>query len=425
MEAAGKGRGSSELDPETSRRRGRSLAVSSTATGLFLVLALTALLSPRGLTYDEPLHLAGARLLASGASLGDLLLASLPSAAGPLFPLLHWLLHPLTGFNPHLLRVVNLVLLLVAIVFEFLTLRALEVLTAFPLALATVAVPIVWVSAGMALTEMPAIAMMSVAVYLATDALRRLDDGPRAILPRAFLAGVFFSLAILGRQLYLVVMVVPLAGAVLEKRLRIAVLCFATIALAAPAFVFVTWGGLVPPSVRAIAASGSLSQGLLAVAYVAICVVVLAPSWFASLLNYRIPAVVAISVGLVNALVIHLQFGPLQGLARHLPSLLKTAYPILGGSALMAICAVFLMAAYANIRDRLNDVQFIVLAGSTALMIATTVAISGFSSRYVVTTLPFLVLMLYPYFKANRATALRLVAGGAIGFASLSTYLWF
>jgi hypothetical protein len=91
----------------------------------------------------------------------------------------------------------------------------------------------------------------------------------------------------------------------------------------------------------------------------------------------------------------------------------------------MAICAVFLVASYYNIRDRRTDVQFVALVGSTALMIATTVAIRGFSSRYVVTTLPFLVLMLYPYFRPDRATALRLVVGGVIGFASLSTYLWF
>ncbi len=425
MEATGKGSlGSAERDPEISTKRTRALAVSLTATGLFLVLALTSILSPRGLTYDEPLHLAGARMLVAGASLGDLLHAPIPSAPGPLFAVLHWMLYPLTGFNPHRLRVVNLLLLLVAILFEFLTLRALKVLSARPLAVATVAVPIVWVSAGMALTEMPAIAMMSVAVYLAADVLRRLDDGPGVILPRAVLAGVFFSLAILGRQMYLVLIVVPLAGALLEKRLRIAVLCFVPIALAAPVLVFVTWGGLAPPYYGTIAASGSLSDALLAVAYTAICTVILAPSWFVGLRTWRVPALVAVSVGMVNYLVIRIQFGPFLSLARHLPSTLRTAYPLIGGSVLMAICAIFLMASYSNIRDRLTDVPFVVIAGSAALMIATTVAIRGFSSRYVVTTLPFLVLMLYPYFRANRATALRMVVGGAIGFVSLATYLW-
>jgi uncharacterized membrane protein YuzA (DUF378 family) len=427
MEAAGRGRlQSSKGDPEMATARSRPSAVSLTATGLFLVLALTSILSPRGLTWDEPLQLAGARLLVSGGSLGDLLHAALPEAPGPLFAVLHWMLYPLTHFNPHILRTVNLLLFLVAIVFEFQTLRALKVLSARPLALATVAVPMVWVSAGMALTEMPAIAMMSVAVYLAADTLRRLDDGPSAILPRAVLAGLFFSLAVLGRQVYLVLIVVPLAGALLEKRLRSAVLCFVPIALAAPLFVFVTWGGLVRPSQQAtIVGSGSLLDALLAVAYLAICVVILAPTWFASLRAWRMPALVAISVGAVNFLVIRVQFGPLGRLQGHLPSPVRTAYPLIGGSALMVICVMFLMATYSNIRDRHNDMQFIVIVGSTALMIATTAAISHFSSQYVVTALPFLVLMLYPYFRANRVTALRMIVGGAIGFASLASYLWF
>ena len=72
-------------------------------------------ISPRFLIFDEPQHIEGARLLAAGASLRQVLDAPLQSAPGPLYPLVHWMLYPFTGFEAPGIRYANLFFLLLSI----------------------------------------------------------------------------------------------------------------------------------------------------------------------------------------------------------------------------------------------------------------------------------------------------------------------
>ena len=72
----------------------RSVLIVAAAAVVVLVVQVAA--SPAVYVYDEHYHIAGARLLVDGTSIYTLLRTPLESAAGPLYPLLHALLAPLT-----------------------------------------------------------------------------------------------------------------------------------------------------------------------------------------------------------------------------------------------------------------------------------------------------------------------------------------
>ncbi|MEP7007737.1 MAG: hypothetical protein ABI810_17285, partial [Sphingomonas bacterium] len=118
----------------------------------FLALIALVARSPSRYLYDERYYIEGAWLLARGASYRDFLLAPLNTPAGPLYPTLQWLLSPFTGLQPRAVRIPNLILLAAAsgaIAYAMARWRLTDPLARAAMVLA---LPIIWVSAGMAFT---------------------------------------------------------------------------------------------------------------------------------------------------------------------------------------------------------------------------------------------------------------------------------
>lgn len=398
--------------------RGNPILVIA-ALAAVAMIALVAV-SPARYLYDERYYIQGAWLLARGASYRDFLLAPLNTPAGPLYPTIQWLLSPFTGLQPRAVRIPNLVLLAASTGAIAYTMARWRLTDPWARAAMILALPIIWVSAGMAFTEMPALAFASFSLAASAWAM----SGPAEARLRLWLgfavAGICFGAAILGRQPYL-----PAAGgfvliAIFEPRFRWPALLATVLACAVPLPVFLLWGGLVAPQVAWVGGV-DLSHGALAFAYLSVLVLILAPAYFMTRWKWSLIA------GLVIGLAI-LPFGGLpatiaEGVAVHLPRLLAHLFQLGISVVLVGGGASVIVASAVNIWTRRDDRIFVLMVLLTLGMASTAASITHqFSSRYLMAAFPFALFAVQPYFTPSRCAAARLAAGALCGYLSLAHY---
>ncbi len=145
-------------------------------------------------------------------------------------------------------------------------------------ALSVVAVPMAWVLAGMALSEMPALFFVAVSLCLQLIALEVIDQ-PRKLLGLFALRRRWHcGIAVWGRQPYLLLGGVPVVLAIRERRLRPAAALFCAMVLVLSVPQFVIWKGLVPPSHQERVQQGLAPlNALLSLGYTGLCFFLLAP----------------------------------------------------------------------------------------------------------------------------------------------------
>jgi hypothetical protein len=389
---------------------------------LGVVLIGMVALSPHRLLYDEPLHLEGAKALSGGMTIHQMLLTPFPSAPGPLYPVLHSALSPLTHFTAPRVRFVNLLLLAFVILCTAVSFRWIYADDSWLAAGLILGIPMTWVTAGMALTEIPALAMASLALLAAAWATRGSQESWKSYA--GFMAcGLFAGLSIVGRQTYLPILPGFAAIAVVEPRWRLqSILAFA-IACAVPLPVFIIWHGLTPPAQRQVGGSIVLEHGLLAFAYLAIVVAILAPKYYAT--KWRLSLLVVVLGFVVNLVAIRFEWTVAVGIADLLPGAARQWYPIACGSLLIALLFGFLSCTTINVWRRRTDRLFLLMTFEALLLTATAFGIAHlFSSRYVMASFPFVFGMIQPFFKPSRWTIALAASGAALGCASLSTYYW-
>ncbi|MEO8373782.1 MAG: hypothetical protein ABI471_01055 [Sphingomonas bacterium] len=386
----------------------------------FLALIALVAWSPGRYLNDERYYIEGAWLLARGASFRDFLLAPLNTPAGPLYPTLQWLLSPLTGLQPRAIRIPNLALLAAAggaIAYAMARWRLNDPLARAAMVLA---LPIIWVSTGMAFTEMPAFAFASFSLAASAWGMSGKADSSIRVWLGFAVAGVCFGVAILGRQPYL-----PAAGgfiliAAFEPRFRWPALLAAILSCAIPLPVFLLWGGLVAPHVARVGGL-DLNHGALAFAYLSALILILAPGYFMTRWKW------SLAVGLCAGLAV-LPFGGLPttvaaGVAVHLPPPLAHLFQLGLSVALVGGGASVIVASAVNVRERRDDRIFILMVLLTLGMTSTAAAIVHlFSSRYLMAAFPFALFAVQPYFTPSRWAAARLAAGALCGYLSLAHY---
>ena len=406
----------------------RTWIVVITANVLMFVLILR---SPPFPIYDEGNHLSFIGVLRTHGFSVDFLRA-FPGPVGPLSTIIYDLVTRVIGFSFPFIRLFSFALLLgsawvLSRVVSIGAWRSTGQVTPGLAGALLTTLPTAGVSAGMVLTETPAMLFVIFSLLALTWSLSSHSLG--VSLFSAAVAGVALGLAILGRQSYLVTVPCLLALLVSDTQrwtqdaIRIGVLCTATLAVTAP--VFLVWGGLTPPGTSSLVAGIAPWHGVLAMGYAAIIAFLLAPDIFgvAHMRKWRL--IVTALLSLVAWYLTAESFTPLRSTLVALVG--EGGAAIIGALfcfviAFLAIHFLVSMALY--LWDNRHD-RMILFYGIAALVgLASNVKITHqFSSRYVFVFVPFLLLSVVGSLRASRHLPIRVAAGACISLLSLSSYL--
>jgi 4-amino-4-deoxy-L-arabinose transferase-like glycosyltransferase len=391
----------------------------------FVVLLTCVLLSPHSLIYDEVYHLPLVGLLNQYGLSYRFLRGTGQSAPGPLYSIIHYIFQPLTDLEAPAIRLVNILLLLLLILVLSLTLQKIfKIPRALVSSLAIMGLPMIWVITGMALTEISAMLLATLSVFLIFLALEKIEDNQQISLGIAALSGLCLGMAILGRQTFIVLMfILPiLTISSSKKSWQPLLLCWLTSGIL-PAIVFSVWGGIVPPGQSSLSSGYSLRNGFLSFAYTGLLLFILAPKWFS--LSRAIIISVLVSGFLGNAIFTILSIRPAYHVFKKIipdPTLLNFFF-YLASSCLLAFGILFLIASLNNCRDHNKDSKFLFLNVAVIIVAATAFKITHYySTRYTATAIPFLILLAQYYTKDNYFKVARLLLGNIVGCLMLVSY---
>lgn len=390
---------------------------------LAILVAYTLFINNRSLYYDEPYYLTNVELL-NEVGLGNEYLDRLAGAPGPLYSVIFWIVHPITGKNTTAIRFVNILLLIGAIV----ALRSVykkvfsHIDESTPWSLGMMSIPMTYVCSGLAITEVPALFMLSISLYFLVDSDKdRIDY-------RWILSGLFLSLAILGRQPYLLIVLPWTAWFLYEqknKRRFINIMLFLACILILPILVFYEWKGIVPKS-GAIAGEGfiNIPYLLMGFGYASLSMALVDRSFFFPFTKKHILSIlIGFAVVLVVCLLVNFRQPFMQTLAiqlfgEEMLPLFQTAVT----SVLITVALIFVLSAFYQLAKSTDNPLRIMLILSLLIMIASCANITHqFSSRYVFQGALFIVLVTPPG-KKDLLQNLLMIAGAAIGMLSLYSY---
>ncbi|HEC90689.1 MAG TPA: hypothetical protein ENI55_03380 [Alphaproteobacteria bacterium] len=361
--------------------------------------------------------------------------ARYPVAAGPLYAVLHLLVSPFTDFAPPYVRYLNLGLfaLIMAQMAWLLKRRGYD--NTLNMALMAAAIPSVCPISGMALTEIPAMAMLGFGL-IALILSDRAGSGGGAKYSLILLTGILFGITSIGRQPYLGAAVIIafsylVAGNWGWKEAAI----FAAGLIPLPAFLFYTWQGIVPPSVAGsfsefivdtsrTAAGGkpAFDHLIISSGYAGLFMFLMTPGWFR--IN-RVLIIAALAPVVLNAATGYVEITPMQSLARsYLGGDFLRVYTFTASNGIVAVAGLFIAAAIERGWKARKD-GFVLSAylSGVALTMHQVGIIVGFSSRYTAMSLPFMIIMAADHHRSSHWRAVRVGIGATAGLASLARYL--
>ena len=409
----------SEASPRTWRR-----VFGALAAFLIVVLVVLVASSPHRFVFDEDAYQENVpRLLELGASRRFLIEMSCP--AGPLYPFVHVAAYPLTGGEPPAIRFVTVAALLLALLGFGWVCRRRGAAVPTACAAMLLAVPQVWKTSGIALTEIPAVAAMLCSLGLLLSVVYRDPDrqsGGALLTLGAVGSGLLMSAAILGRQPLVVAHLTSLL-LLLDRRVgRTRLLVHFTTALALPAYVFSVWGGLLPRvRVDSSFKEGlSLEKPLLCAGYAAVAMLIVAPRWFR--VRVTVGAGVVLAAVAFNCVTGMRPWMPLETtLNSVLPESLLRPVQLVSGGLFFGLGVLFVTATLRRAWEHREDRFFLFLCVAALLVMGTRARMSGrMSSRYIIAFMPLLLLAAAPYmWRTLRMRAAALLAGAALGAFTL------
>ncbi len=401
--------------------------ISIGATGFFFILIYTLFFNEADFCYDEPYYLENVEILHQ-LGLSQAFMLQLKGPAGPLHGLIHFVVEPLTDLQVKPTRMVNIVLALLTLFMTYLLVKHFNPSNSSS-AFLLFSVPMIFPTTGMALTEIPAMLFFVLGLYvfyLGTS----LETRKALSLSLYILGGLSLSLAILGRQPYLV----TLSGFgilfLVEKTnfRRLGIILFSMSALILPAIAFYIWGGLVPETGGSIAIRKSfeISHLFLGFGYSFLLMLILAPSFFLLPSKKMVGILVATFFLLIPlAYLLNLSFIPMHTLASSiLPAILMKYYGNMMFCFLLLTGLIFLHSLFYRLKERGFEIKFLFLSIILLAIVFTSIKVTHqFSSRYVFQAAPIFVLLASYY---NHNTDIRHIAlnilGLVIGMLSLTSY---
>jgi 4-amino-4-deoxy-L-arabinose transferase-like glycosyltransferase len=386
----------------------------------FLGLMALVLLSPAGLWRDEIWYLPSVAEL-HRLGLSRAWLHGLPGPAGPLYAVVHAGLEPLTHLRPLGIRFATAGLTVLTVLALGVAMRLRGIPSPFLRAPALIAAPVLAVSIGTAMTEMPALLFFCASLAALLAALGRAERARPGAIVLAALAGLCCGVAITGRQQYLIAL---FAAVVLWRRATWRVpAVYLLLALAVPAPMFLEWRGLVPPLTRFVGEGISIVHGLLAFCYAGLIYCLYDVSWLARrrLLN---AALIALAIGLNVSLGLLTRL-PFHDLAHHyLPPGVRPYYGLVGCGAMLGFGIIFLGLLIHLVWERRDDPFLVFLCLASVLLLAGSAKTNHiFASRYIATALPMMVIIGTERAPDTYGKAARLALGCVGGMLSLASDL--
>ncbi|MEZ5304496.1 MAG: hypothetical protein R3F11_28200 [Verrucomicrobiales bacterium] len=410
-------------DSETSQWRYLRLAAYLASLAAMILLVAFA---SKPLFYDEPWYLNTVGYL-NEFGFSHEFFAKYPGYAGPLITFVHSALEPITHLHAPGVRLVSVGGLIVCLLALAWAAKSIGAKAPWLAGLSLLAIPMVWGSSTLAMTETPAIALgcLGVAAYLASlKASTRWSGWGLALA-----GGILFSLGITGRQTFLAAIpALALVGLSKEWRAHAAFFVVGSLMVAGP--LFLEWGGLSSQFNQARVAANqtrtfNLAYGFLSFGYGAIAALILSPRLFSSLSRKWL--ILAFAGGIfINLVAFRMHFLPALGIAQSiLPDAMLGPMTLLGGSIFFGIGSAFagtlLHHMWVNQRD---SIQLALLAAAGILFFTPVCIAHTFGGRYVFVALPFLLLACLRYQTGNEKWrfarhSIGIAAGIAVGVTQL------
>ncbi len=383
----------------------------------FATLVVVVLTSRRDLVYDEPAYIGLADQLAKRATMLEWYLGNQLGPTGPLHAYLHNTISLGQGHLPApWFRIVNPLLLLgiVYLIGDLFRINGEPDWKAWCL----MGLPVTWVVAGMALTEIPAMVGLVLGIW-ATERLRQEENiRPICIASGVLVIGIIVML--LGRQTYLAALP-ALAWRAITRRNWMWVGWSCLLGVAPLMVLFYIWGGVVPPLLGYVGGGLEFGHAFSAFCYLGIFILILAPGMFlkAPLRTF----VFGVGSIVLNGILFHEQFLPMKSVqsvllegrtAEYVAMVVNIVFVFIGGG-----CVSVLLGGIAEkpaTQSSCAALGLLLLCGACAAVVHL------FSSRYVGMATPFLILFVRSHIQAGVSLALRMLAGAGLGFAALLSY---
>jgi hypothetical protein len=374
--------------------------------------------------FDESYYIKNLSLLKQHG-LSDRFFRELAGPAGPTHTFIHYIFSPLTNGTIPGIRIVNLFLLAGIIIFTWQLLRTWNEKHPLSGSLIYLLIPVTFVCCSLALTELPAMffLLLSMLLLIKGSAQRKIPA------KTVFLVGaaLSMSLAVLGRQPYLLVIPVLLSLNFLlyDHPFRSTyVVSFAILSLLFPVYVFSIWEGWIPEGLTDYVDDGySIKHAMIALGLCAVLILLLAPRWYAALSQqWKLVTAFCIAVILLNFLFSAISILPFRGFFMRFDHSLQSTISLLAGGLLVSGGLVFLLSMLGQLWRNRNDFWFL-FAGLCliAILISCLKVTHMFSARYVYQAAPFIVFLVNRYREYNLYTVATTITCMLMGIAAM----WF
>jgi hypothetical protein len=362
--------------------------------------------------------------------LGKEFLVRLEGSAGPLYAIVHYIFEPITNLQPPGIRLVNVFFLGGTIFFLALILRRLNTVH-WTFALYILAVPKMYVLTGLAFTEMPAIFFYTASIFCVLKAAdTNIGFSTRTV--NALVGGICLSLAILGRQPFLLSLIaLPILFLKDWKKSLVLVAITAITALALPVYVLLQWDGWMPPGDKKYYPDlpGQLNLRpeflVLCLFYVAAAFMIIAPQFFKvkNRKELSMVAVAAAVAGVLNFVFHFVSYLPVANLLSKMPANIVEPASLFFGWIFICVSIYFLYKLFEKLMNNTGNLPLLFFIASLVLICIASMRITwGFSSRYSMHVIPLIILIASLYFTNHRFNLVLITAGIAIGLFSLYSY---
>lgn len=385
---------------------------------LCILLVLILVFSGNGFKFDEPYYLSNVDLLKQ-YGFSRYFIIHLQGPAGPTYAVLHYLLSPLTGLKVIPVRLVNFCLLIFTMdLLNRILKRACQPLTS----LGMLSIPMTFVCAGMALTEVPALFFLVLSIYLLQGSIQKQNIF-------LLIAGALsYSFGILGRQPYLLLLPVFILFAFYRFSFRSIglLIIFLLISLILPVYCFCLWHGLIPQTGRVAEEGGFVyTHFFLSCGYCFLAFLFTTPTFIIPPKRIGYFTLILVLLGLIGISVyFNLHYAVMDTLtekilpSRFLPRFLNLCFGLL----LFMSFYFILNCIYRFFESYKTSILLVSFLSLFILLLSTITITHQFSSRYVFQLSPFIIIVGARYNKTDLYSNILRILGVLLGVSSLVSY---